>query len=292
MAFAILTDTSANLPAYLIKKFNIGVIPFFYTVNDNRAAIKEEEDFDGETFYNNMREGAEINTSQIPPQRYIDFMEPYLTKGEDVLLISMSSGISGSCNSAEMAAAELREKYPERKIYIFDTLAASLGEGILVLKAFDFKALGATIDQTVEKLNELRKRMYQVFTVSDLKYLMRTGRISKIIAAVGTALNLKPILKGNEQGQIIQYSRVRGRRKSVETLAERYNELVSEPGSQVVGIAHADCPDDAKRLVDLLNEKNPPKEIITVCYEPITGSHVGPGTLALFFLGDTDVRAK
>ncbi|MCQ2557609.1 MAG: DegV family protein [Oscillospiraceae bacterium] len=290
MAFEIITDTSANLPGELIRRLDIDVIPFYYAVNG--VETHQEEDFDGPEFYNSMREGAEVNTSQIPPQRFADHMEPILKEGKDILLISMSSGISGSCSSAEIAASEMREQYPERKIVVFDTLSASLAEGIHVLEAVEMKKRGASLEETEAKLQEIRKRMYQIFTVADLKYLMRTGRISKLVAAVGTALNLKPVLKGNEQGQIIQYSRVRGRKKAIDALAEKYNELVKEAGSQTVGIAHADCPEDAQRLIDLLNEKYPPKEILNVCYEPVTGSHVGPGTLALFFMGDLDARSK
>ena len=173
-----------------------------------------------------------------------------------------------------------------------DTLSASLGEGLLVLEAADCRDRGMTLDETADRLMAMRHRMAQVFTVEDLKYLRRTGRLSNVTALVGMMLNIKPLLKGDNEGTIVTFARTRGRRQSIQGLAERYDALVRHPEQQVVGIAHADCPEDAETLASLLRAKHPPKEIMTVCYEPVTGSHVGPGTLALFFLGDEDVREK
>ena len=142
-----------------------------------------------------------------------------------------------------------------------------------------------SLEETEAKLLALRREMKQIFTVEDLKYLRATGRLSNFKAVVATVLNIKPLLRGDEAGRIICFSRVRGRKKSIEALAERYEAMVREPELQTVGIAHADCPEDAALLAELLNRRFPPREIMTVCYEPVTGSHVGPGTLALFFFG-------
>lgn len=292
MAFAVMTDTSANLPTPLLKQHGIGLIPFSYYIDDQEFRCLDTETFNGARFYNDMRRGTAVTTSQITPQRYIDFMEPLLEQGQDILFVGMSSGISGSYRSAETAAAMLKERFPDRTIRTVDTLGASLGEGLWALRAAEFRDAGLTLDTAAERLLSLRHHMCQVFVVDDLMFLRKTGRLSGTAAIVGTMLQIKPLLKGNEKGQIVNFAKVRGRRKSIEALAERYDALVRNPGSQTVGIAHADCGEDAAYLAELLRRRHPPRDILTVCYEPVTGSHVGPSTLALFFTGYADVRTK
>lgn len=281
--FQIMTDTSANLPTEYVNEHNVTVIPFNFYVNGARHTCLDTEGFDGATFYGAMREGADVTTSQINPQNYIDVMRPVLQRGEDLLFVGMSSGISGAYQSAELAATELRLEYPERKIRLVDTLGASLGEGLLVIKAVEFRRLGLLVDEIADKLLQLRHRLCNIFTVDDLKYLRKGGRLSNLSFIVGTLLQIKPLLKGNEEGKIVAFAKLRGRRKALEALAQRYDEYVTDAASQTVAIAHADCLDDAEYLSSLLRRNHPPKDILTVCYEPVTGSHVGPGTLALFF---------
>ncbi len=289
--FQVITDTSANLPSDLTQRNDITVIPFPYFVNGARHTCLDTEGFDGETFYGAMREGAEITTSQINPQHYIEVMKPILQKGLDILFVGMSSGISGSYHCAELAAEELGEDFPERKIRLVDTLGASLGEGLLVVKAVKDKLLGLSLDEVYNKLMDLRHRLCNVFTVDDLKYLRKGGRLSNLGFIVGTLLQIKPLLKGDQEGRIVAFAKLRGRKKALEELAKRYDEYVVDAGEQTVGIAHADCPEDAALLAKLLRRNNPPKEILTVGYEPVTGSHVGPGTLALFFEAREGCRA-
>ena len=179
----------------------------------------------------------------------------------------------------------MREEFPERKIELIDTRAASLGEGIIVLKAAEMRVAGVPIETAAEKLRTLSARMCQIFTVDDLMYLRRGGRLSNLSAIVGTVLNIKALLKGNDLGQIVTFAKLRGRKKSIEAIAERYDKLVCKAHEQIVGIAQAGCRRDAEYLVSLLNKNHPPKEILNVEYEPVTGSHVGPGALALFFIG-------
>ncbi|MGI6265085.1 MAG: DegV family protein [Acutalibacteraceae bacterium] len=290
MAFTIMTDTSANLPTRILKKHGVAVIPFVYTVNGDPRTCLDTDAFDGAAYYQAMREGMAVTTSQINPQQYLDAMGDVLASGNDLLFIGMSSGISGSFHMACLAAEELREEYPARQIRLIDTLGASLGEGILVLKAVRMRDKGASLEETWQKLDTARHRMCQIFTVDDLMHLRKTGRLSGAVALVGTMLQIKPLLKGNEKGQIVTFSKVRGRKRAIEELARRYAELVKNAGEQIVGIAHADCPQDAGYLESLLRRLCPPREILTVCYEPVTGSHVGPGTLALFFEGADGVR--
>ena len=292
MSFAIVTDTSANLPSPLLKANDVTVIPFYYRVNGLEQTCLDTEAFDGAAYYGAMREGTLASTSQINPQAYLDHFEPLLAAGQDILFVGMSSGISGSYQSATLAMSQLRESYPDRQFRLVDTLGASLGEGILVIKAIEFRAQGLDLSETARRLLTMRHNMCQIFMVDDLMFLKRTGRVSGAVALVGTMLHIKPLLKGNEKGQIVTYAKARGRRKAIEALAKRYDEQVVDAGSQIVGIAHADCPKDAQFLADLLNKNHPPKEIMTVMYEPVTGSHVGPDTLALFFMGGDDVRSK
>lgn len=291
MSFRIVTDTSANLPSELLEQYDIPVLPFSYYVNGKEANCLDTRTFNGKKFYDSIRDGAKVTTSQISPQLYEDMFRPFLNAGEEVLFIGMSSGISGSFHCAEIAKEDLLEEFPNARLELVDTLGASLGEGILVLKAAECRDRGMSLSAVTKLLLDLRNRICQIFTVDDLMYLRKGGRLSNVKAVVGTMLRIKPILKGNEQGQIVTCDKCRGRKKSIEALAERYVKYVRNPQEQIVGIAHADCPEDVEYLISLLNKERPPKQILTVCYEPVTGSHVGPSTLALFFEAVEGVRS-
>lgn len=289
--FRIVTDTSANLPTAYLQQEHITIIPFTFHADGDEQACLDLNTFDAKTFYAQMRSGTKVSTSQIPPQRYLDVLTPMLEAGEDVLFVSMSSGISGSYASGQIAARQLREEFPARKLLLVDTYSASLGEGLLVMRAVDCRREGMSIDDTYTLLRSLRHRMAQIFTVDDLRYLRRTGRLSNLEAAVGTVLQIKPLLKGDPQGKIVCFAKLRGRQRAIEAIAKRYEELVRDAQTQTVGIAHADCAPDAQILASLLRRSSyPPKQILLVDYEPVTGSHVGPGALALFFLSDDKVR--
>ena len=293
MSFIILSDTSCNLPQSLLAPEEIQLVPLAYYPREESADLRtctDIEHFDGKQYYDEMRAGRLYNTSQIAPQTYFDYIAPYAQAGQDVLYIGMSSGISGSYHSSQIALQMLEEAYPERKFRTFDTMAASLGEGIMVLQAAEWRRQGMSIDECYAALEALRPRICQVFTVDSLLHLQRTGRLSGAARILGTVLNIKPILKGNELGQIVTAEKVRGSARALKALAERYDADVCEPETQIVGIAHADNPEAAAQLAALLRENHPPKEILTVCYEPVTGAHVGPGTVALFFRGDSNVR--
>ena len=288
--FRIVTDTSANLPTAYLQQEHITIIPFTFHADGDEQACLDLNTFDAKTFYAQMRSGTKVSTSQIPPQRYLDVLTPMLEAGEDVLFVSMSSGISGSYASGQIAARQLREEFPARKLLLVDTYSASLGEGLLVMRAVDCRREGMSIDDTYTLLRSLRHRMAQIFTVDDLRYLRRTGRLSNLEAAVGTVLQIKPLLKGDPQGKIVCFAKVRGRQRAIEEMAKRYEELVVSPETQTVCISHADCEADAQILASMLRRSKAPKDILIVDYEPVTGSHVGPGALALFFVSDDNVR--
>ena len=288
--FRIVTDTSSNLPTAYLQAENITVILFTFHTESGEQSCMDTASFDAKAFYTAMRNGEKVTTSQIPPQRFVDNIRPMLENGEDVLFVSMSSGISGSYASSKIAANQLAEEFPERKILTVDTYSASLAEGIVVMRAVECRKEGLSIDETYQILRALRHRIAQIFTVGDLRYLKRTGRLSNLEAAVGTVLQIKPLLKGDPEGKIVCFAKVRGRQRAIEEMAKRYKELVVSPETQTVCISHADCEADAQILASMLRRSKPPKDILIVDYEPVTGSHVGPGALALFFVSDDNVR--
>lgn len=288
--FRIVTDTSSNLPTAYLQAENITVIPFTFHTESGEQSCMDTASFDAKAFYTAMRNGEKVTTSQIPPQRFVDNIRPMLENGEDVLFVSMSSGISGSYASSKIAANQLAEEFPERKILTVDTYSASLAEGIVVMRAVECRKEGLSIDETYQILRALRHRIAQIFTVGNLRYLKRTGRLSNLEAAVGTVLQIKPLLKGDPQGKIVCFAKVRGRQRAIEEMAKRYEELVVSPETQTVCISHADCEADAQILASMLRRSKAPKDILIVDYEPVTGSHVGPGALALFFVSDDNVR--
>lgn len=292
MSFQIMTDTSANLPTEYLQEENISIVAFTYLVNGKEGNCLDTRRFNGKRFYDLIRSGARVMTSQVSPQQYRDKMELFARRKEPLLYIGMSSGISGSFHCAELAACELQEEYPEWEIQLVDTLGASLGEGLLVKRAAELRRDGLSAAEAARLLNEQRQRICQVFTVDDLMYLRKGGRLSNVAAVVGTMLRIKPLLKGNEDGKIVAFGKCRGRKHAIEALADCYERLVCDPQNQTVGIAHADCPEDAAYLISLLNRKFKPKDILNVCYEPVTGSHVGPSALALFFEAAKGVRAN
>lgn len=292
MSFSIVTDTSANLQSNHIKDNDITVIPFSYYMDGVEDVCLEAEGFDSKNFYQQMRNNVRVTTSQINPQRYLEHMEPLVKEGKDILFVGMSSGISGAYASSLIAAEQLREEYPERKIYTVDTLGASLGEGLVVFKAIECRTKGMTIEETTDYLNKFRHNICQIFTVDDLKYLQMGGRISNVTAFTGNLLNIKPLLKGNENGQIVTCGKTRGRKRIIETILKKYEELSAHHDNMLVGISNADCMEDAKYLAEMVNRINPPKEIIIVDHEPATGSYLGPGALALYFEGTEGSRLK
>ena len=292
MSFAIITDTSSNLPTAYLRENNVGVAAFSYFVEGREFSCTDTEAFDAAAYYNAIREGTHPTTSLVSPQRYIDCFRPFLEQGQDILFIGMSSGISGSFGVGQTTAMQLLEEFPERSIRMIDSLGASLGEGLLVMRAVERRAESKSMAEIADELMEMRAGMCQVFTVDDLMHLRRTGRLSNAAAVIATVLNIKPLLKGNENGQIVSFEKVRGRKRSIEAIAANYDRLVENPQEQVIGIAHADCKEDMEYLVTLLRRNNPPKDILVVDYEPVTGSHVGPGALALFFVGSKDFRTQ
>ena len=292
MSFSIVTDTSSNLPTPYLEKNAVSVVPFTFMYKGEECSCTNTETFDGVSYYKDIRNGERVTTSQIPPQRYIDYFEPLLKQGQAIVYVGMSSGISGSFHSAEQAADHLREEYPECEIHLIDTLAASWGEGLMVIRAIECREKGMNAAETAQFLMKRRHCVYQAVCLDDLMYLHRGGRLPITTAVFGTVLGIKPLLKGNSHGQFSSCGKVRGKKAGMEALAKKYISLAAHVEDQEIGIVYTDGKEDAQLLAEMIGKARPPKAIHVVCYEPMTGSHVGPGTVALFFEGEEGVREK
>lgn len=289
MAFHIWTDTSANLPADMCRQQGIQVLPFHFIHNNGpEECCLDTESFPYDDYYEDLKTGGTATTSMINSEAYKEIFEQEAATGNDVLYIGMSSGISGAYGASVLAAREAGEKYPDRRFEVFDTKGASLGEGLLVLAARKLQKAGADLHKVVRELDRLRTHMMQVFTVDDLMYLKRGGRISRMKAVIASVLSIKPILRGDEEGRIVVTNKAVGRKASIRALADDLIENIDEGSSCGVGIAQAGCSADAQALIRRIREKLPNLPILTVPYEPVTGSHVGPGALALFYISRTE----
>ena len=280
----IMTDNAANLPPELREQYNIRELRLTYTV-DGRL-IDGSAPFDGHDFYEAMRRGAEVKTSMISPAAARDAIEPALAAGDDVLFLGISGGVSGTCWGVGLIAQELTAEYPSRRVQVLDTRGASLGEGLVVLEAAQMAQQGADMDTIIARAETLCGKMRQHFMVDDLKFLRKGGRLSGAAALAGTLLQIKPILQGDENGKIVVRTKERGRKKAMDTLVALYNELV-EDKSAPVGLSHAAAPAEALHLTTLLRQSGCTGPILTVCHEPVTGAHVGPGMLAMYFYSPT-----
>ena len=291
MAFSIVTDTGANITDKVRDHYGIKTVPLTLIVEGEEMQLTSTEDFDYDDYYKKLSEGMKASTSQVNPAQFADCFEPILEAGEDILYIGLSGGVTGSVNSAKIAAADLMEDFPDRQIRIVDSLGASLGEGILVVEAAECRDSGMSVDETADRIDFTKFCMYQVFVVDDLKHLRRTGRISGALASLGTMMDIKPILKGDTEGKIVVECKARGRKQAIKALAEKYRDLVVDPEEQIVGISYGGKREDAVHLANLVSKIAQPKKIWMVAHEPVTGAHVGPGMLALYFKGADDVRA-
>ena len=280
----IMTDNAANLPPELREQYSIREICLTYTVDGK--LVDGSAPFDGHDFYEAMCRGAEVKTSMISPAAAREAIEPALAAGDDVLFLGISGGVSGTCWGVGLVAQELAAEYPDRRVQVLDTRGASLGEGLVVLEAAQLAQQGADMDAIVARAETLCGKMRQHFMVDDLKFLRKGGRLSGAAALAGTLLQIKPILQGDENGKIVVRTKERGRKKAMDTLIALYNELV-EDKSAPVGISHAAAPAEALHLTTRLRQSGCTGPILSVCHEPVTGAHVGPGMLAMYFYSET-----
>ena len=284
--FIIVTDSSNDLPAETIEKNEIQVAPLTFSFGDKQYHdLPGGKEMDIKTFFQKLRSGQMAATSQVTPAIFLDLFSSILKKGQDLIYIGFSSALSGTCQSAKIAAEKLAAVYPKQKILVLDSLSGSFGQGLLVEFASMLKQSGKSIQEVYEKLVQKRLCTQHWFTVDDLNFLRRGGRISAALAAAGSILNIKPILSVNKKGQIHAPAKVRGRKQSLSYLVEKVAETFEKSLPESVYIAHADCPEDGQTLADMIKERVNPKEIFLHYAGPIISAHVGPAALGVFFFG-------
>lgn len=284
--FVITTESNSDLPASYIAENQITIIPHYYTVEEE--VYGDGRELTCKEFYDEMRNLKKVGTMASNPAVIGEKFSAHAKAGKDILHISFSSALSGGYGNVCLTAGQVMEEYPNTKIVVIDTLSASLGEGILIMKAVEMKKQGKTLEETVQAVEELIPHLAILFTVDDLNYLYRGGRLSKTSAIVGTLVNLKPILRVNEEGRLVALAKTRGRNKSLQSMADLMGERLGEYRDKqlVIGIIHGDCEKDALYLKKLIEEKYGYHDFLIQPIGPSIGAHSGPGTVGLIFLAD------
>ncbi len=284
--FVIVTDSSADLPADLVRELGVEVLPLSFTIQGKTYRnYPDGREMAPGAFYQLLRSGGMATTSAVNVADYTAALEPLLQEGKDVLLLVFSSGLSATYQSSVIAVEELREKYPDRKLFTVDTLCASLGQGLLVWHAVEQKRKGASIEAIRDWVEENKLHLCHWFTVDDLHFLKRGGRISAATAVVGSMLSIKPVLHVDDEGHLINVAKARGRNASLTALVDHMEQTAIDPAGQTIFISHGDCLADAQKVADEVRRRMGVKDIVINHVGPVIGAHSGPGTVALFFLG-------
>ncbi len=282
--FVITTDNNGDLPKDYTIENNIEVISLSYILEGKTYTAENSLPFD--VFYDKVRMGAMPTTSQINPDQVETVFKKILDEGKDILHISFSSALSGSCNSVNIAINELQEQYPNAKMVNIDTLNASMGQGLLAYHAIEMKKAGKSMDEIVETIEDMKPSIAGLFTVDDLNHLHRGGRVSKATAIIGSMANIKPILHVNTEGKLASIDKARGRKKSLNALVEKMEQHcvgMEELNNEMIMISHGDCLEDAIYLKEKITEKLGFANFMISEVGPTIGAHSGPGTVALFF---------
>lgn len=285
--YLITADNMTDLPDSYYAEHGLLMMSLTYLMDG--VTYTAENSLSSEEFYKKMREGCMPTTSQVNPEEAKERLQSFLQINKNIIHIAFSSGLSGTCNSVRLAAQELMEERPDCRITVIDSLAASMGEGLLVHKALEKQAQGATYDEMVAWLEEFRFHVCHNFTVDDLFHLYRGGRVSKTAAVLGTMINLKPVLHVDNGGRLIPLSKVRGRKKSLHTLVDNMEKQMGQyrDENDIVFISHGDCYEDALYVQELVKERFGIEKFLISPVGPTIGAHSGPGTLALFFIGES-----
>ncbi len=281
--YIIITDSTSDLPEYLVKELGIKVMPMKYIIDGDNYC--DENVMPITDFYKMMRNKKRLTTSSINVATFIEEFENQVKNGKDVIYISLSSGISGNYSAAKIAAQEIMERHKGSKVFAVDSLCASLGEGLLVYYAAEKKKEGLSIESLRDWLDANKLNVCHWFTVDDLFHLKRGGRVSSASAVFGTMLNVKPVLHVDNNGKLIPVEKVRGRKAALLALAERMEKLVDFSKGKAVFISHGDSKEDADFLAETVKEKVGVNDILINYIGPTIGTHSGPGTIALFFMG-------
>lgn len=287
MSYRITTDSTSDLPQSFLQERDIPCIGLGFALEGKEYTEGPDVELSLPEFYNKLRTGIPATTMQVNAFAFTQFVEPFLAAGEDVLHVAFSSGLSGTYASCESAAKELRDKYPDRKLVVVDTLAASLGEGLLVYYADENRKAGMSLEDNAQWLEEHKLNLCHWFTVDDLMHLHRGGRVSKTSAILGSVIGIKPVLHVDDEGHLILVGKVRGRQSSLEALVKKMKETVFDNvKDQAIFISHGDCQADAEKLQAMIEKEWGCRTFLINYVGTVIGSHSGPGTLALFFLGD------
>ncbi len=289
--YVIITDTGSDLSPSMAQELGITVVPLKVIANGETIDVFSGGQAKYETYakdlYKRLRSGEKCTTAAVNVGEFLDVIEPFIKDGKDVLCIMFSSALSNTFNASDLAIKELSEKYPERKIYTVDSLCASLGEGMLVYNAVMKKRSGMSVDKLRDWVEEMKLKICHWFTVDDLMFLKRGGRISSAAAFLGTKLGIKPLMHVDDGGHLAPVGKVRGRKNSLEELAEKTLAKAIDAKDQTMFISHGDCEDEANWLASYLKEKGGVKEVIINYVGPVIGAHSGPGTMALFSFGSS-----
>ena len=280
--YVILTDSGADLPSEISASLGIGVIDLVLQFGDT---TKLDSEMDKKEFYDRLRAKEPVTTSAVNMERFKEFFEAYLKAGKDILYLGFSSGLSATYVAGRNAAEELSEAYPERRVMTVDTLCASLGQGLLVALAAKKKNEGASLGEVYAFVTENVLHLCHWFTVDDLFFLKRGGRVSAATAVLGTMLAIKPVLHVDNEGHLINVAKVRGRRAAVDALYDKIAETAIAPEGQLYYICHGDCIEDAEYLAGKIRDAYPESAVVIGYTGTVIGAHSGPGTLALFFIG-------
>lgn len=287
--YIISTDTSCDFPLEYVKQHQLPLVTLFYSIDGVTGENGCPSSDVLKNFYDKMRAGSMTKTQQASIEDTEKVFREILKDGKDILHIAFSSGLSGTANAARLAAENMMEEFPGRKIIVIDSLCASLGQGLLVDYALKLQQQGKTMEETAKWLEDHIQNICHLFTVEDLKYLQRGGRISKTTALVGTMIGIKPVLHVDPEGKLVSISKVRGRKQSIQVLVNKMEENIGKyrDEKQPIFISHGDCIEDANYLADLVKERFGYDEFLINDVGPTIGAHSGPGTLALFFMGET-----
>ena len=281
--FVIVTDSSCDLPRQVAQKMDVTVISLEVNIEDVGTKLNHEIDI--KEFYEFLRSKKSAKTSAANMDRFIATFEPFLADGKDVLYIGFSSGLSATYMAGKNAADELAEKYPEAKILTVDSLCASLGQGLIVTLAARKRDAGATVEEVCQYVESIKLNLCHWFTVDDLFFLKRGGRVSGATAVLGSILSIKPVMHVDNEGHLVNVMKVRGRRTAINTMADKLVETALDAKNGKIYISHGDCREDAEYLASVIAEKCGGQVEIITDVGAVIGAHSGPGTLALFFLG-------
>ncbi len=283
MGYRLSTDSTCDLPYPFLAEHGIGCLGLGFTIGGKTVIERPDQEISREEVYRRLRAGEKCTTNQINTYAFVEFAEPIVRAGEDILHIAFSSGLSGTYQSCLQGAKELEQKYPGRKVTVIDSLCASMGEGLLVTYAARNRDNGMSLEENAEWVERHKLNICHWFTVNDLMFLHRGGRVSKTSAVFGSLLGIKPILHVDNDGHLILMSKARGRAASLEELAKRMaGSMLDEP---TVFISHGDCPDDARQTADFIKKHTGRDTMLFNTIGAVIGSHSGPGTVAVFYLG-------